>query len=164
MWIFAARAQRAEADDGLVRGGEAVIFQVELRADVPLFQKAPEVFRARFVAAENEHAAACAKIALHVARGGLEAAAIRRQRSRVHAEDGPRRQQIARRGERIEQQHGERAHAMAQCLLTERERGKFAAQNALFDQGLHVLGELPVVVLAALQNAHAVADGDQRVG
>ena len=76
MWIFAARAQRAEADDGLVRGGETVVFQVELRADVPLFQKAPEVFRARFVAAENEHAAACAKIALHVARGGLEAAAV----------------------------------------------------------------------------------------
>ena len=53
---------------------------------------------------------------------------------------------------------------MAQCLLTERERGKFAEQNALFDQGLHVLGELPVVVLAAFQNAHAVADGDERVG
>ena len=53
---------------------------------------------------------------------------------------------------------------MAQCLLTQRERGEFAAQNALFDQGLHVLGELPVVVLAAFQNAHAVADGDQRVG
>ena len=53
---------------------------------------------------------------------------------------------------------------MAQCLLTERERGEFAAQNALFDQGLYVLGELPVVVLAAFQNTHAVADGDQRVG
>ena len=164
MGIFAAGAERAEADDGLVRDGQTGVFQVELRAKTALFEKPLEVFRARFIAAEDKHAAACAKIALHIARGGLKTAAVARQRARVHAEKHARREQIARGRQRIEQQHGEGTHAVAQRLLTERKRSKFSAQNALFDQGLHVFGKLPVIVLAALQNAHAVADGDERIG
>jgi hypothetical protein len=53
---------------------------------------------------------------------------------------------------------------VAERLLAEGERSEFPAQNALFDEGLNILGKLPVVILPAFQNAHPVAHDGERIG
>ena len=157
--VFAARAQRAEADDGLARGGQRLIGEIEPCAHAALLQKAVKIPRARFVAAEHQHAAARGKIVLHVRGGGLKAAAVGRQLPRVDAEHRPRQGQIARGRQAVAQEQREAApQPPRQVLKLDRERGELPREHALLQQDLQVLAPFKGAALRALHDAAALAD------